>query len=142
MSLLQRQHEAGQKSIAELQVENKSGFVFEYWCTMVLRIRKSIRFSLLQLQLEVDQEISANLEVGNSCGIFCMWTGHWMCTGLGREVMRVLAQARSEEEAVGLQAQLEIAGAEVDRAHARLAALELEHERAARQVGQDILHQP
>lgn len=54
----------------------------------------------------------------------------------------MLAQARSEEEAVGLQAQLEIAGAEVDRAHARLAALELEHERAARQVGQDILHQP
>ena len=43
-------------------------------------------------------------------------------------------QARSEEEAVGLQAQLEIAGEEVERAHARLAALELERERAAGQV--------
>ncbi|CAL8464232.1 g3767 [Coccomyxa elongata] len=43
-------------------------------------------------------------------------------------------QARSEEETVGLQAQLEIAGAEVERAHARLAALELEHERAAGQA--------
>ncbi|BDA49351.1 Protein CASP [Coccomyxa sp. Obi] len=43
-------------------------------------------------------------------------------------------QARSEEEAVGLQAQLEIAGAEVERAHARLAALEMERERAAGQA--------
>ena len=35
---------------------------------------------------------------------------------------------------MGLQAQLEIAGAEVERAHARLAALEMERERAAAQV--------
>ncbi|KAK9917963.1 hypothetical protein WJX75_000085 [Coccomyxa subellipsoidea] len=43
-------------------------------------------------------------------------------------------QARSEEEAVGLQTQLEIAGVEVERAHARLAALEMERERAATQA--------
>jgi hypothetical protein len=43
-------------------------------------------------------------------------------------------QARSEEEAVALQAQLDIAGAEVERAHSRLAALQLERERAAAQA--------
>ena len=44
-------------------------------------------------------------------------------------------QARSEEESLGLQTQLETAGAEVEQAHARLAALELEKERKASQVG-------
>lgn len=43
-------------------------------------------------------------------------------------------QARSEEENLGLQTQLEIAGSEVERAHARLAALELEKERKNTQV--------
>ena len=43
-------------------------------------------------------------------------------------------QTRSEEESLGLQTQLEIAGSEVERAHARLAALELERERSAAQV--------
>ena len=43
-------------------------------------------------------------------------------------------QARSEEENLGLQTQLEIAGSEVERAHARLAALELEKERKNAQV--------
>ncbi|KAK9826852.1 hypothetical protein WJX81_008080 [Elliptochloris bilobata] len=40
-------------------------------------------------------------------------------------------QAASEAETAGLQAQLELAGAEVERAHARMAALELQRERAA-----------
>ena len=44
-------------------------------------------------------------------------------------------QARSEEESLGLQTQLEVAGAEVEQAHARLAALELEKERKTSQVG-------
>ncbi len=44
-------------------------------------------------------------------------------------------QARSEEESLGLQTQLETAGAEVEQAHARLAALELEKERKTLQVG-------
>ena len=44
-------------------------------------------------------------------------------------------QARSEEESLGLQTQLEVAGAEVEQAHARLAALELEKERKTVQVG-------
>ena len=48
--------------------------------------------------------------------------------------MRTHVQARSEEETLGLQTQLETAGAEVERAHARLAALELEKERSAAQV--------
>jgi hypothetical protein len=43
-------------------------------------------------------------------------------------------QARSEEEAVGLQTQLDMAGEEVERAHARLAALELEKERGREEV--------
>lgn len=48
-----------------------------------------------------------------------------------------MLQARSEEESVALQAQLDIAGQEVERAHARLAALELEREQAASQVSRD-----
>lgn len=40
---------------------------------------------------------------------------------------------------MGLQTQLEIAGVEVERAHARLAALEMERERAATQVRQITL---
>lgn len=43
-------------------------------------------------------------------------------------------QARSEEENLGLQTQLDIAGSEVEHAHARLAALELEKERKNAQV--------
>ena len=44
-------------------------------------------------------------------------------------------QTRSEEESLGLQIQLDIAGAEVEQAHARLAALELEKECKTSQVG-------
>ena len=43
---------------------------------------------------------------------------------------------------MGLQTQLEIAGVEVERAHARLAALEMERERAASQVRQIKLCNP
>ena len=51
-------------------------------------------------------------------------------------------QARSEEESLGLQTQLDIADTEVEQAHARLAALELEKERKTSQVclwGRDTL---
>ena len=46
-----------------------------------------------------------------------------------------MVQARSEEETLGLQTQLERAGAEVERAHGRLASLELEKARKEAQVG-------
>ena len=46
-----------------------------------------------------------------------------------------MMQARSEEETLGLQTQLESAGAEVERAHGRLASLEMEKERKNAQVG-------
>jgi hypothetical protein len=149
LAALQRQHEAGQRSLAELQVGSCtlcSLHDLEAVTTQPIALVASMKNAPVSLKKAAAVHgISSTWPLNhlrNRCFIcishltsqLSSWSPS-LATAAKTVTQRCcFVQARSEEESLGLQTQLEVAGTEVERAHARLAALELERERSAAQV--------